>query len=1450
MGAFDDLLPSGSSPLKSGAFDDLIAPTPKRGFFEDLIPREEKGSFIPEIGKGVAGGAVTATGLSLKGMAGQQELAKADRTQMVLNALDTFKRIDAGEDVADITDPEVAGFVDLYKTQPPEERARMQEAFTKMAGYHLAQPVEETPLYQAGQAVQDFGTRNFRAAKDYENTWTRKITEGLGTTLPIFATAILSRGAGLAAGPMMSSGEAIDRAIQHGASKEQILQAVNLGGVPGVTETMPLDVILSKVPIAKLGPVVNAIIKVGASALAEGGQEALQQTMQNLISKYVYKPDQDITEGVVEAAAIGAIVGGGISTAATPLTYGREQPAPAPAAGLVINDPGGEGHGQTVTLDADQSGVPEGMRRVTLADGTPKVIGDRLLEPAAPAPTVPEPAAAPPGIVPEGAAPAEAILPPEEPAAPPPAAPPVAPAPPPVAPAAPSVAPPLTPEETAVAAALPQRIADVAERPDSPRLTPADRKSPIPNELIDEGKRTVEQSTGRESTFITTAEVDGKRTAVTGNVSDMVAANRVETQAVVEQITAGVPTPEIGAPAPLAGPPARAEGAPAPVPPPTAPGAPAAAEPRMTKAGFEEEVRRLKQRNVERREKAASLAAAGKPVRMASKTMPGQTALVSPDTAEPGKYRITRFDERGPFGHSVYNTLEQAIDDALVEGYDVAPGATAPAAAPAAAAAAPKAPVKRRDVKADTAVTPSGRQVPVTYAVVEADSLVASQRDEGGVNPSYPAELQPRDRTRGVSDQQINTIAQNLNPALLDNNASAGDGAPIISSDGVVESGNGRVLAIRRAYNQDLPSGATYRDYLESKGYPVEGMKNPVLVRVRQGQLAPDERAAFTREANERTTLAMSATERAMADASAMKPNVIALYRGGDIAEAGNRDFVRGFMQSVVSQNEQAAMVTPEGALSQEAIRRVQGALLAKAYGDADLVGSLIESPDNNIKAIGGAMMDVAGQWAQMRAEAASGDINPGADVTPFLLEAVRLIQRARNEGRPLAEFVSQTDIFSGTTIVPEAEMLLRLMFRNNVSWTQPAGREKLAEALRFYATEARKTSAGVDLLGEAAPPAHKILAEAKRRQYGEEEVQQKLPGGGRVAGPDVGAPARERAVEAQPRPQPETRPAVPREAAAEAAPEVELTPEAAMRAQVRAEGEARARAKAKAEGKPEPRFALTKLQALVHRALEARLNTPEIKAAIARMDAVPRTDLQEGFGTDEWFAERVYNFGTKEKPVNVRGLDEAIPLLVERARNLAASETKTKSFTPDQDRKMTIIIGPPGAGKSSIANPVAIRKKAAIADVDDAKQVIPEYQDGIGANAVHEESSVMGQEVLERLLGSGDNIVIPKIGHKLDSIEKLRAAAENFGYTVDLMLMDVTPQTAVDRMLNSFQKNRPAGQSYLFLGRCEAAARYLQSSKTSWEFRWLLASQIRRRFDKSIRSFGSSGERGCRRKV
>lgn len=366
--------------------------------------------------------------------------------------------------------------------------------------------------------------------------------------------------------------------------------------------------------------------------------------------------------------------------------------------------------------------------------------------------------------------------------------------------------------------------------------------------------------------------------------------------------------------------------------------------------------------------------------------------------------------------------------------------------------------------KRETVTTPSGREFEVQHKVVEADSLTTSNNADGSVNPAYPQELQPRDRGRSASIDQINDIASKLNPRLLGESASATDGAPIVSPEGVVESGNGRTLGVRQAYARNPEAATKYREWLKAQGHDVDGMKAPVLVRERVTPMDTAELQAYTAEANDRTTLAMSSTERAMGDAKKIA-DILHLYRGGDVQGAANRDFVRGFMSDVAGKSDRGSMMDSDGLLSQEGRRRIEAALLAAAYGDANIVTDLFESSESDIKAIGGALLDVSGEWAQMRREAGNGTIPSGVDVTPNLMEAVNIVRRARAEGRPVYELVNQTDIFTGD-LSPETKAFMSVFYRGD-SLSRARGRDKVAGALLSYTQQAREAKPGDNLFGE-----------------------------------------------------------------------------------------------------------------------------------------------------------------------------------------------------------------------------------------------------------------------------------------------------------------------------------------------------------------------------------------------
>ena len=380
--------------------------------------------------------------------------------------------------------------------------------------------------------------------------------------------------------------------------------------------------------------------------------------------------------------------------------------------------------------------------------------------------------------------------------------------------------------------------------------------------------------------------------------------------------------------------------------------------------------------------------------------------------------------------------------------------------------------------------TPAGRAIDTSLEVVEAADLVTSHDADLNPDKRYPADLQPRDRTRAASAEQIADIAGSLRPELLGPTPSATDGAPIVGPDSAVESGNARVLALRRAYALGNSGASAYRDWLASQGYNTEGMAEPVLVRRRVTELSPQDRIAFAAEANQRTTATMSASEQAGTDAKNITDDLIGLYRGGDLGSGTNAPFVRGFVEGVVPQAERGGVYTREGGLSADGLRRIENAVFARAYEDTDLLAALREDPDTNFRAIGNAMMDAAPGWAGLRAEAARGAIPRELDITPDLRAAVSLVREARRKGQPVTDLLKQGDLLSRGAS-PEAQAILRLMF-NDDKLSRPASRQRVSGALGFYADQARKAQPGPGLFaGETKSSALDILTLARTRGQG-----------------------------------------------------------------------------------------------------------------------------------------------------------------------------------------------------------------------------------------------------------------------------------------------------------------------------------------------------------------------------
>ncbi len=370
----------------------------------------------------------------------------------------------------------------------------------------------------------------------------------------------------------------------------------------------------------------------------------------------------------------------------------------------------------------------------------------------------------------------------------------------------------------------------------------------------------------------------------------------------------------------------------------------------------------------------------------------------------------------------------------------------------------------------DRVVLPDGGEHPVVWRIVEADQLVTSHDDDLHPRPDYPAELQPRARERAASRAQIDRIAAELRPELLGPSVTATDGAPIVGPDLVVESGNGRVLALRRVYREHPERAAAYRRFLEGLGFDVRGKKAPVLVRVRIDELDLPARARFAVAANERTVAAMSATERARADAAALGPEMLSLLETRDFTTRKAARFVRAFFEKVASPSDLPELVTADGEISAAGVRRLEAALFYRAYGDARLLERLVESPDEDLGTLGKALEAVAPLVARWRAEIESGQAAAESDWLPDFLAAVRRIQDVRDRGAPLEEAVYQEELFqTEQPTALERAILTTLLKADRRGRFRVRTQQELEALLREWVEAARKQAPGVDMFGQGA---------------------------------------------------------------------------------------------------------------------------------------------------------------------------------------------------------------------------------------------------------------------------------------------------------------------------------------------------------------------------------------------
>lgn len=314
----------------------------------------------------------------------------------------------------------------------------------------------------------------------------------------------------------------------------------------------------------------------------------------------------------------------------------------------------------------------------------------------------------------------------------------------------------------------------------------------------------------------------------------------------------------------------------------------------------------------------------------------------------------------------------------------------------------------------------------VQYKVIEANDkkLVASNHPDGRINKDYPTlkvkgALQMRDRTNIQSQAQITQMSNDIEPMFLTDSNIASDGAPIVGSDyagkeghSIVESGNGRIMALRTAYENGKADH--YKKHLveeaESFGIDPEtisSMKNPILVRERVNKLDDQQKAKFAKEANKSSVSQMTAIEQAVEDSNYLGGvSYLNPTEGGRITNNNNSDFIKEFFTQVLDNDsrEVGKLLNSKGQLNDEGERRITNAVFVSVYGaNSDVMNKLIMKDSDQTKKITAGMLAAAPRMAKFKKVMTDNDRHD-MDIASNFIDALTAMEDLKRDGVPLEQ--------------------------------------------------------------------------------------------------------------------------------------------------------------------------------------------------------------------------------------------------------------------------------------------------------------------------------------------------------------------------------------------------------------------------------------------------------------
>lgn len=165
------------------------------------------------------------------------------------------------------------------------------------------------------------------------------------------------------------------------------------------------------------------------------------------------------------------------------------------------------------------------------------------------------------------------------------------------------------------------------------------------------------------------------------------------------------------------------------------------------------------------------------------------------------------------------------------------------------------------------------------------------------------------------------------------------------------------------------------------------------------------------------------------------------------------------------------------------------------------------------------------------------------------------------------------------------------------------------------------------------------------------------------------------------------------------------------------------------------------------------------------------------------------------------------------RVMNYLYSHNENQGY----NKKAVIVLGLPASGKSTVSTPLTSQELSLgslnidpmhqgsylLVDPDEVKSFLPEYDNGLLADVVHQESSLVAKAILAKGIQEGANICLPTLGngqsYNLDFYNKKIKALADKDYDITVVYADIPVQAAKERNLKRLKRTgRYVADSYL----------------------------------------------------